>query len=71
MAWLKDQETIAIEKIAHYIHRCQEEGARHVMGATQGSTRFGQEAEGMWTRAFIVVSAGRNRGGGGNRLRTG
>ena len=40
-------------------------------GETPGLVRNQSEKEELWARAFIVVSMGRNRGGGGSRLRIG
>lgn len=42
-----DQETTAIEKVACYTLRSQEEGARHAMRATQGSPKVSQNVGGQ------------------------
>lgn len=46
MVRLINSETIAIKKIALYIHGYKEKGACHAMGAIQGSTRVRQKVEG-------------------------
>lgn len=69
-----DQEMTAVEKIVCYTHRSQEKGAHMPPGATWGSTSVSQEAGSgrkMRTRAFIVISPGRNWRGRVRRFRIG
>lgn len=66
------QETTTTEKIVHYPQLPREEGMPHLSGATRatlGQSR-GRGSDGdMWTRAFTVVSSGRNGRGRISRFR--
>ena len=72
MARPTDQEMTAIEEILCYTHRSQGEGQVTPGGATRGSTRAGQEAEGegkTWAR--VLTATGGNRSSRVSRLRMG
>lgn len=59
-----DQDTIAIEMIACYIHKSQEEGTFYTVSYTEKyqSWSGGRKNEGeMWPRVFVVVSVSRMR----------